>query len=87
MLYQTHDDRTDTIITYASSSLTKSKSYYPAHKMEFLALNWAVVETFCEYLYGSIFDIYTDNNPLTYVLTMANLDAASHCWVASFTKN
>ena len=26
--------------------------------------------------------MYTDNNPLTYILTTAKLDAASHCWVA-----
>ena len=26
--------------------------------------------------------MYTDNNPLTYVLTIARLDAASHQWVA-----
>ena len=34
-----------------------------------------------EYLYGSTFNVYTDNNPLTYVLTTAKLDAASHHWV------
>ena len=30
--------------------------------------------------------MYTDNNPLTYVLTTAKLDAASHCWVASLAN-
>ena len=29
---------------------------------------------FHEYLYGSTFDVYTDNNPLTYILTTAKLD-------------
>ena len=42
-----------------------------------------MVKKFHEYLYGSTFDIYTDNNLLTYVLSAAKLDAASHCWVAS----
>ena len=51
--------------------------------MEFLALKWAIVEKFHEYLYGSIFNIYTDNNPLTYIVTMAKLDATSYHWVAS----
>ena len=32
------------------------------------------------------FDIYTDNNPLTYVLTTAILDAMSHHWVASLAN-
>ena len=52
VLYQTHEDGIDTVIAYASRSLTKAKSHYPAHKLEFLALKWAVVEKFHEYLYG-----------------------------------
>ena len=86
VLYHTHRDGTDTIITYASRNLTKAKSHYPTHKLEFLALKWVVVRKFHEYLYGLTFDIYTDNNPLTYMLTTAKLDAASHCWVASFAN-
>ena len=42
-----------------------------------------MVEKFYEYLYGSTFDIYTNSNPLLYVLTVAKLDTVSHCWVAS----
>ena len=30
--------------------------------------------------------MYTDNNPLTYVLTTAKLDAASHHWVTSLAN-
>ena len=74
------------MIAYASRSLNKAESHYPAHKLEFLALKWAVVEKFHEYLYGSTFNVYTDNNPLTYVLTTAKLDAASHCWVTSLAN-
>ena len=74
------------MIAYASRSLNKAESHYPAHKLEFLALKWAVVEKFHEYLYGSTFDMYIDNNLLTYVLTTAKLDAASHCWVASLAN-
>ena len=81
--YQTHDNGMDAVITYTSRSLTKAKSHYPAHNSEFLTLKWAVVEKFHEYLYRSTFDIYTNNNPLTYVLTMTKLDAVSHQWVAS----
>ena len=54
--------------------------------MEFLTLKWAVVEKFHEYLYGSTFNVYTDNNPLTYILTTAKLDAASHRWVTSLAN-
>ena len=31
----------------------------------------------------STFDVYTDNNPLTYILTTAKLDAIGQRWVAS----
>ena len=64
------------VIAYASRSVTKTESKYPAHKLEFLALKWAICEKFHEYLYGNTpFEVYTDNNPLTYVLTTDKLDA------------
>ena len=62
------------VISYTSRSLTKSKTKCPVHKLEFLCLKWAITEQFHEYLYGNTFDIYTDNNPLTYVLTTAGLN-------------
>ena len=63
--------------------VSKTESNYPAHKLEFLALKWAVCEKFHEYLCGSKpFEIFTDNNPLTYVLTFAKLDACGLRWVA-----
>ena len=77
VLYQTHKDGTDAVIAYASRSLTEAKSHYPAHKLEFLALKWAVAEKFHEYLSGSTFDMYKDVNPLTYILIIAKLDGAS----------
>ena len=86
VLYQTHDDRTDAIIAYTSRSLTKAETHYSAPKLDFLTLKWAVVEKFHEYLYGSTFNIYTDNNPLMYILMTAKLDAMSHCWVASLAN-
>ena len=86
VLYQNHKDGTDAVTAYASQSLSKAESHYPAHKLEFLALKGAVVKKFHEYLYGSIFDMYTDNNPLTYMLMTAKLDAASHCWVTSLAN-
>ena len=86
VLYQTREDSTKAVIAYASRSLSKAESHYPAHKLEFLALKWAVVEKFHKYLYGLTFNVQTDNNLLTYVLTTAKLDAASHCWVTSLAN-
>ena len=86
VLYQAREDGTEAVIAYASRSLNKAESHYPAHKLEFLALKWAVVEKFHEYLYGSTFDMHTNDNPLMYILTTAKLDAASHHWVASLAN-
>uniref|UniRef100_A0A3P8UAF7 Gypsy retrotransposon integrase-like protein 1 n=1 Tax=Amphiprion percula TaxID=161767 RepID=A0A3P8UAF7_AMPPE len=73
------------VIAYASRGLSASKSRYPAHKLEFLALKWSVCEKFHDYLYGAHFVVVTDNNPLTYLLTSAKLDAASHRWLAALS--
>ena len=51
--------------------------------MEFLALKWAVTDQFKEYLQYQPFFVRTDNNPLTYIMTMPNLDAIGHRWVAA----
>ena len=86
VLYQTMEDSTEAVIAYASRSLSKAESHYPAHKLEFLTLKWAVVKKFHEYLYGSTFNVHMDNNLLTYVLMTAKVDAASHCWVTSLAN-
>ena len=37
-------------------------------------------------LNGNNYVIYTDNNPCTYILTSAKLDATGHHWVASLAN-
>ena len=83
VLTQVQEDRKERPIAYASRTLSKSECNYDAHKLEFLALKWSVTDRFHEYLYGGTFDVYTDNNPLTYILTSAKLDAIGQRWVAS----
>ena len=85
VLYQ-HQDGLDRVIAYASRSLKPSERNYPAHKLEFLALKWAITDKFHDYLYGAKFDVFTDNNPLTYILSTARLDATGHRWVAALSK-
>uniref|UniRef100_A0A3B1JQK1 Gypsy retrotransposon integrase-like protein 1 n=2 Tax=Astyanax mexicanus TaxID=7994 RepID=A0A3B1JQK1_ASTMX len=74
------------VIAYASRGLSKSESRYPAHKLEFLALKWAVSEKFADYLYGVSFTVVTDSNPLTYLLTTAKLDATSYRWLSALSN-
>ena len=82
VLYQTQDGK-KRVIAYASRTLSQSEARYPAHKLEFLALKWALTDQFYEYLYGNKFAVYTDNNPLTYVLTSAKLDVYGQRWVSA----
>ena len=70
VLYQEQQDG-KRVIAYASRVLSKTERNYPAHKLDFLALKWAVTEKCHDYLYGHQFTVLTDNNPLTYVLTSA----------------
>ena len=74
-------------IAYASRVMNETEQRYHSNKQEFLALKWAVTEQFHEYLspYGknrNEFVVRTDNNPLTYIFSSANLDAAGQRWVA-----
>ena len=86
VLYQIDENDHKKPIAFASRGLTKSERNYPAHKLEFLALKWAVTDKFKEYLYGAPFQVFTDNNPLTYVLTTAKLDATTQRWVAALAS-
>ena len=72
---------------YTSPTLSKlEKKNYDVHKLEFLALKWCVMKRFHKYLHSGHFEVYTDNNPLTYILTTAKLDATGQRWVASLAN-
>ena len=73
-------------VTFGSCSLTLSEKNYHSSKLEFLALKWSIMEHFKEYLMYSPFVVWTDNNPLTYVLMMPNLDATGHQWVGALAS-
>ena len=82
MQLQEHDKKYHPV-AYGSRTVKDSESRYHSSKLEFLALKWAVTEQFKDMLYGNEFEVVTDNNPLTYVLTTPNLDATGHRWVSS----
>lgn len=83
-LYQEQDGQLK-VIAYASRGLSRSEARYPAHKLEFLSLKWAVTEKFNDYLYGNQFTVVTDSNPLTYLLTSAKLDSTSYRWLSALS--
>ncbi|RXN37938.1 Retrovirus-related Pol polyprotein from transposon 412 [Labeo rohita] len=69
-------------IAFASKALTRAQTKYPAHRLEFLALKWSVCDKFSHWLKGHNFTVWTDNNPLTYILTKPKLDACEQRWVS-----
>ena len=54
--------------------------------MKFLNLKWAITDQFHEYPYGENFDVYTDKNPLTYILISSKLGAVGQHWVAALAN-
>ncbi|XP_067334566.1 uncharacterized protein [Channa argus] len=87
VLYQNQNGKLR-VIGYGSRTLTPAEKNYRLHsgKLEFLALKWAVCEKFRDYLfYAPYFTIYTDNNPLTYVMSTAKLNAVGFRWVGELS--
>ena len=82
VLQQKLDDSKYHPVAYASRALHSSEKHYHSSKLEFLTLKWAVTEQFKEYLLYKLFAVWTDNNPLTYILMTPNLDATGHRWVS-----
>ena len=72
-------------IAFANKTLSGSQKRYPAHRLEILALKWGVCEKFSHWLKGHTFTVWTDNNPLTYIMTKPKLDACEQRWVAKLS--
>ena len=67
VLSQKQEDRQLHPVVYGSQALTTHEKNYHSIKLEFLALKWAIMEHFKEYLLYQPFLVKTDNNPLTYI--------------------
>ena len=75
-------------IAFASRSLRpteRNPANYSSMKLEFLALKWAMSDTFREYLLGHKCIVFTDNNPLSY-LSSAKLGALEQRWAAQLAS-
>ena len=84
VLSQRDENGKSRVIAYASRSLQpneRTMQNYSSAKLEFLALKWAVTEKFKDYLLGSQFTAYTDNNPFAYVKE-SKLGAAPIRWLS-----
>lgn len=85
ILYQRDDQGIPRVVAYASRTLSPAEKNYHMHsgKLEFLAMKWAIADRFRDYLYyAPHFTVYSDNNPLCYVLTTPRLDATRLRWIS-----
>lgn len=73
-------------VAFGSRKTSLPETAYPAHKLEFAALRWAVCQRFREYLHHSTVDIYTDSNPVVYILKKMEIDAVSQRWCAELAR-
>ena len=72
------------VLAYASCSLhpsERSMHNYSSAELELLVLKWAVTEKFRDYLLGLQFQVYTDNNLLTYIME-SKLGASQIQWLS-----
>ena len=73
-------------VAFGSRKASVTESTYPAHKLEFAALRWAVCQRFKDYLHHSYVDIHTDSNPVIYILRKLEIDAVAQRWCAELAK-
>ena len=54
---------------------------YSLAKIKLMALKWSICDKFKDYLFGSKFTVFTDNNPLCYIKS-SKLGAAQIRWLS-----
>ena len=86
VLYQ-EQESTLRVVSYASRTLTAAEKNYYLHsgKLEFLAMKWSLIEKFNDFLYYA--PVYSDCNPLSYVLSSAKLNATKIRWVGELANH
>ena len=84
VLSQKGNDNEAHVIAYTSRSLRpseKSMRNYSSTKIELMALKWSICDKFKDYLLGSKFTLFTDNNPLCYIRS-SKLGVAQIRWLS-----
>ena len=75
------------VISYGSRTLNPAEEKYHSTKLEFLALKWGITEKFRDYLaYSDHFWVFTDNNPLVYLMETHKLKAYSERWISELAE-
>jgi hypothetical protein len=84
ILGQLHEESKEYVIAYASQS-NKAKNNYSSYEGECLAIVWAIIH-FRPYLYGTNFILYTNHQPIKWLMTNDKLTGKLACWVLIFQE-
>jgi len=79
ILGQLDEEGKEYVITYASRSNNKAKSNYSSYKGECLAVVWVVIH-FRPYLYSTKFTLYTNHQPIKWLMTNDKFIGKLVCW-------
>ena len=86
ILYQEQNYKTR-VIAYASRTLAPTEKNYHSTKLELLAMKWSICTKFKDYLsYADHFDVYSDNNPLLFVMTLKKPNTAIQRWISELAE-
>jgi len=77
---QLDEDDKEYVITYTSRNNNKAESNYSSYEGECLVVVWAVIH-FRPYLYGTNFTLYTDHQPIKWLMTNDKL-TSKLAWLA-----
>jgi len=85
VIYQCPEPENIQVIAYSSHKLQPAAVLYPPHEREMLAVVTALKE--CRhYLLGRSFDLYSDNEAVTYFLKQPSLTPRQARWVQTFSE-
>jgi hypothetical protein len=85
ILGQLDEEGKEYVIAYASRSNNKVESNYSSYEGEFLVVVWAVID-FKPYLYGTNFILYTDHQPIKWLMTNNKLTGKLARWALILQK-
>jgi hypothetical protein len=85
ILGQLDEERKEYVIAYASRNNNKAESNYSSYEGECLAVVWAIIH-FRPYLYGTNFTLYTNHQPIKWLMTNDKLTGKLTRWALIFQE-
>ena len=68
------------VVAYGSRQLKNHERNYPTYDMESVAIVFAL-KIWCHYLYGELFEVFSDHKSLNYIFTQRDLNMRQRRWM------